>query len=144
MKIKPTIFGGLSKTEWGFLTNVSMEFNLQSLIDIADDIDLDSLVLLFSVAEIENVIKIMPSDKAPGPDGFNGLFIKKCWPIISADIFRLFQDFFLGTVNLAPINGSYIVLIPKIGSLATTSDYRPISLLNCCVKMITKLLAERL
>jgi hypothetical protein len=71
------------------------------LIDIADDIDLDSLVLPFSVAEIENVIKIMPFDKAPGLDGFNGLFIKKCWPIISADIFRLFQDFFLGTVNLA-------------------------------------------
>jgi hypothetical protein len=24
----------------------------------------------------------MPADHAPGPDGFNGMFMKKCWGII--------------------------------------------------------------
>lgn len=45
---------------------------------------------------------------------------------------------------MAPINGSYIVLVPKTSSPMIASDYMPISLLNYCVKMLTKLLAERL
>jgi retron-type reverse transcriptase len=54
------------------------------------------------------------------------------------------MDFFDNRVNLAPINGSFLVLVPKCSNPTTVNDFRPISLLNCCVKMITKLLAERL
>jgi hypothetical protein len=107
-------------------------------------VDLGCLIEPFTVTEIESVIKNMPSDKALGPDGFNDVFIKKCWQIIKEDIFRLFFDFFDNRVNLAPLNGSYIVLVPKVSNPLTANDFRPISLLNCCVKMLTKLLAERL
>jgi hypothetical protein len=31
----------------------------------------------FSTEEVENVIKEMPSDRAPGLDGFNRLYLKK-------------------------------------------------------------------
>jgi len=54
------------------------------------------------------------------------------------------MEFFENKVNLAAINSSYIVLVPKISSPITASDFRPISLLNCCVKLLTKLLTERL
>jgi hypothetical protein len=54
------------------------------------------------------------------------------------------MEFFENKVNLAAINSSYIVLVPKISSPITVSDFRPISLLNCCVKLLTKLLVERL
>jgi hypothetical protein len=37
--------------------------------------------------EIDTIVKRLPSDKAPGPDGFNGLFIKKCWNIIKNDFY---------------------------------------------------------
>jgi hypothetical protein len=47
----------------------------------------------FSRKEIDDVIKAMPSDRAPGPDGFNGLFLKKCWPIIKHDFYRLVEEF---------------------------------------------------
>lgn len=122
--------------------NVSMEFDRRVLIPSFSDVDLESLVSPFMRAEIDNIVKLMPADKAPGPDGFNGVFIKRCWPIIKEDVYRLFQ-FFDNKVNLSPINSSYIVLVPKISGPTTASDFRPISLLNCCVKMITKLLAER-
>jgi hypothetical protein len=29
------------------------------------------------IDEIDQIVKSMPPDKAPGPDGFNGLFLKK-------------------------------------------------------------------
>ena len=43
---------------------------------------LESLSYPFSKEEIDSVVKALPSDKSPGPDGFNTDFIKKCWPII--------------------------------------------------------------
>jgi hypothetical protein len=79
--------------------------------------------------EIDHLIKIMPADKAPGPDGFNGVFIKKCWLIIKEDIYRLFKDFYDSKVNLSPINNSFIVLVPKISNPITALDFRPISYL---------------
>lgn len=36
----------------------------------------------FSTDEIDMVIKNLPNSHAPGPDGFNGLFIKNCRNII--------------------------------------------------------------
>ena len=48
--------------------------------------DLADLELPFSEEEVWNTIKILPSDKAPGPDGFTGRFYKACWPIIKEDI----------------------------------------------------------
>ena len=105
---------------------------------------LQSLSLPFSHAEIDEAVSDLPSDKAPGPDGFNGLFIKVCWPIIKYDFYRLFEEFWSGSLNLQSINDAYITLIPKNNSPESPNDYRPISLLNSSFKLITKLLANRL
>jgi hypothetical protein len=64
--------------------------------------------------------------------------------VIRYDFYRLFQEFWEGKVNLQSINDSFITLIPKIASPETANDFRPISLLNICLKLITKLLANRL
>jgi hypothetical protein len=93
--------------------------------------------------EIDLVIKEMPSDKAPGPDGFNGMFLKKCWGIIKDDFHSLAREFYNGTLNLQNINGSYITLVPKNNSPEGVNDYRPISLTNVCLKFLTKLVANR-
>jgi hypothetical protein len=45
---------------------------------------------------------------------------------------------------LESLNYGYITLIPKTNSLESVNDYRPITLLNCCLKLITNLLADRL
>jgi len=48
-------------------------------------------------------------------------------------------------VCLKSINSSYITLIPKVDRARTISDqFMPISLLNSSVKLVTKLLANRL
>jgi len=98
----------------------------------------------FTKTEIDQVVKNLPSYKAPGPDGFNTDFLKKCWPIICEDFYRLFEDFHRGKVCLQSINGSYITLIPKKDDPEKVSDFRPISLLNNSMKIITKVLANRL
>ena len=119
-----------------------MKFNLANIIKKRND--LDQLTIPFSREEIDNVIKEMPADRAPGPNGFTGIILKTCWHIIKEDFYKLCDQFHAGTLNLESINEGYITLIPKISSPATVNDFRPITLLNCCLKVITKLLANRL
>jgi hypothetical protein len=51
------------------------------------------LIETFNKTEIDAVVKALPSDKAPGPDGFNTDFLKKYWPLICQDFYKLFDDF---------------------------------------------------
>jgi hypothetical protein len=74
---------------------------------------LDQLTVPFTKKEMDDIVKHMPPDKAPGLDGFNGLFLKKCWPIVEKEFYRLVEDFDAGTVRLENINGSYITIVPK-------------------------------
>jgi hypothetical protein len=106
--------------------------------------DLDGLSRPFSHEEIDSVVMHMPNDRSPGPDGSSGLFLKVCWPVIKYDFYRLWQEFWNRSVNLRSINDSFITLIPKTLSPEGPNDYRPISLLNICLKLITKILANRL
>jgi len=119
-----------------------MLYNLNELIQPSDD--LEHLSRPFSTLDIDKVIKQMLADKAPGPNGFNGLFLKRCWDIIKEDIYTLCFDFFNDTLDLESVNCSFITLVPKVHNPTSANDFRPISLLNCVLKIITKLLADRL
>lgn len=119
-----------------------MLFDLPQLLH--NTIDLSFLEAPFSHEEIEKVVAELPTNKSPGPDGFNSDFIKKCWHIIKKDFYELCDQFYHGKLNLMSINGSYITLIPKKDDALHVNDYRLISLLNCSIKLLTKLLANRL
>lgn len=68
-----------------------MRFNLSKLF--RSQVDFDSLTTPFTHAEIDDVVKEMPADRAPGPDGFNGAFLKAGWPIIRTDFYQLCEEF---------------------------------------------------
>ena len=56
-------------------------------------LDLSDLEVLFNEEEIGAVVMDLPNDKASGPDGFTGLFYKRDWDIIKADIMNAFYAF---------------------------------------------------
>ena len=64
----------------------------------------------FTEEEIDLVIKNLPSDKSPGPDGFNTDFIKKCWPIIKQDFYNLCHEFHSRNVCLQSLDIFYLLL----------------------------------
>jgi hypothetical protein len=133
------------KERMGTSENLSMKFNLNDLFgDSLDRQMLDKLESPFSDKEIEDTIAHLPNEKSPGPDVFNNEFIKACWPISGSDIKCLIQDFFEEKIGLESINDSLITLIPKTESPSSANDFRPISLLNSVLKIVTKLLANRL
>jgi hypothetical protein len=56
----------------------------------------------------------------------------------------LAADFHDESIQLKNINGSYITLVPKKQVYVHVNDFRPISLMNVCVKFLTKMAANRL
>jgi len=126
----------------GTTSSPTMLFDLASIITPVEG--LENIAATILPAEVDSVVKHMPNDKAPGPDGFNGLFLKKCWNIVKNDFYLLCTGFSLSLVNLESINKSFITLVPKKNSPETVNDFRPISLMNISLKVITKVLAERL
>jgi hypothetical protein len=54
------------------------------------------------------------------------------------------KDSYEGNISLESINSSYITLIPKVETPLLPGDFRPISLLNSVLKIVTKFLANRL
>ncbi|KAF7128180.1 hypothetical protein RHSIM_Rhsim11G0009900 [Rhododendron simsii] len=80
--------------------------------------------------------------KAPGPDGYPGLFFQKFWNEIRED--TCLAGFFQGGFLLKKLNHTNIVLIPKVLHPESLSQFRPISLCNFSVKIISKVLANHL
>lgn len=107
-------------------------------------LDLSEMEEMFTEEEVWKVIKEIPADRAPGPDGFIGVFYHKAWPIIKHDIMAALLKLFVGDDRgFGKLNKAHIVLIPKKADAMEVGDYRPISLPHSFSKLFSKMLANR-
>jgi hypothetical protein len=118
-----------------------MHFSLPQIVQAHDLSHRDEP---FAMEEIEAIVKDMPTDRAPGLDGFNGIFMKKCWETIKGGFIKIVNDFCEENIQLDYINTPHITLIPKKSDPLDMNDYRPISMASLPLKFITKLMANRL
>jgi hypothetical protein len=86
----------------------------------------------------------MEKNKAIGPDKIPIEFYQSCWEIVKDDILQLFADFHNDKLNISRINYGIITLLPKITEATKIQQYRPICLLNCLYKLVTKTLTLRI
>lgn len=94
--------------------------------------------------EVKHALFQMHPDKSPGPDGMTPAFFKKHWSIVGRDVFLMVENFFADGFIPDGLNISNVVLIPKTKSPSKMTELRPISLCNVLVKIITKVLANRM
>jgi hypothetical protein len=110
MKTKLLNYGMHSKAGLGSSDFSKIPYDLYDLIQPLQLLVMDHP---FSEEEIKIALADVPLDHAPGPDGFNDMFLKKCWPTIQNDFDRLLQQFWNGYLDIEAINDSFITHIPN-------------------------------
>lgn len=106
--------------------------------------EVEKLEVPFSIEEIRDAIWSCEEIKAPGPNGFNMCFFRRCWNRVKEDVFRMMSDFHRTGKLEKSINCSFIVLIPKTDNPNKIADFRPICLVSSLYKIVAKVLSQRL
>ncbi|GKV05111.1 hypothetical protein SLEP1_g17152 [Rubroshorea leprosula] len=104
--------------------------------------DRSMLTQPFTEEEVKAAVWNCDSTKAPAPDGFNFGFLKTEWEVIKEDVMEFLMDFNKNGRLVRGSNASFIVLIPKKENPQGIEEYRPISLIGCIYKILSKLLAN--
>lgn len=102
--------------------------------------------LLHSVSEEETKAAVfaMYPEKSPGMDGLNPCFFQAYWHIVKNDVTEFCRKFLEHGELPEQVNRTLVCLIPKIKQPKQVSDLRPISLCNVLMRILSKVLANRL
>ena len=74
----------------------------------------EALEAPFTVADVKDAVFSSGPTKAPGPDGFHGLFYQKMWDIVGPDVTKTCLDILNYGGSIVDLNVTQIVLIPKV------------------------------
>ena len=96
-------------------------------------------------SELLNALTSMDNDKSPGNDGITKEFYIKFWEVIKEPFFASIQQAFIVDELSTSQNQAIIKLIEKKDrDKRFIKNWRPISLLNVDMKLISKVLASQL
>nr|GEX08084.1 transposon TX1 putative 149 kDa protein [Tanacetum cinerariifolium] len=104
----------------------------------------NELERIVSRDEIRMAVWNCGNNKSPRPDGYNFEFFKKYWGFIGPDFCEAVEHFFVHGAFSKGCNSSFIALIPKVMDAKLVTDFRPISIIGCVYKVVTKIMASRL
>lgn len=94
--------------------------------------------------EVHKVMKSLGALKSPGADGLPGLFYRKHWQLIGADLLEVVNRFLQTGTFSSTLNQTHLCLVPKRTNPSNVAHYRPISLCNYAYKIILKFLVMRM
>jgi hypothetical protein len=130
------ILGSEVATTWGI--------NINHIYDGRERVDQGPLPAPITGVEARCAIRAMCTYNMPGPDGVGLGLYTTAWVAVKPVIMQFISAIHNEEVDLQHINRALIVLIPKSRAAVTQSAFCPVSLQNCLVEILTKLLTSRL
>jgi hypothetical protein len=104
----------------------------------------NSLDRPLTIEELDNSMRKSKLNSAPGIDGISNRFIRDCWDLFRVPLYKYALKCFEKGELTDNFRSAKIRLIPKKGDCSKIKNWRPISLLNCFYKIISRAIAERL
>ncbi|GMJ10719.1 hypothetical protein HRI_004741100 [Hibiscus trionum] len=104
----------------------------------------ESLSKEFTSEEIITAFRDIDPRKAPGIDGLPSGFFRQHWDTVGSDVISLCLNLLNGSADMASVNQTILVLIPKIKDPTTMRHLRPISLCTVIYKIVAKVLVNRM
>lgn len=102
------------------------------------------LVREFTKEEVQSAVWDCDSSKSLSFDGVNFLFMKEFWEDNKHDFMRIIVELHVKGRMVRGANSSFIVIIPKKKIAVKITNFRPMSLIECIYKVLSKVLANRL
>ncbi|XP_074282465.1 uncharacterized protein LOC141606986 [Silene latifolia] len=106
--------------------------------------DRDALGIRFTPKEVRTAVFQLGPLKSPGPDGIPAIFFHKCRHFIKHDVVGTVLAILNGNCSPEFLNKTFLVPIPKSSAPETVDNFRPISLCNVIMKVITRCITNRL
>lgn len=129
----------------GDRTQAIQDYLKQSGLPQLDMEDITQLEEQISSIEIQQAIKALKLGKSPGPDGYTSIYYKTFINILTEPLQKAFNSLTNARPILSDFLSAHITVFPKTDKDTTDcSSYRPISLLNIDLKLLDKILANRL
>jgi exonuclease III len=107
--------------------------------DERDDLERD-----LTLFEFDKAVETAKNNTAPGIDSISNRFIKVFWIYFRKPLFDCTNCCYNKGILTENFRSAKIRLIPKKGDLTVLKNWRPISLLNCFYKIISRVIAIRL
>jgi exonuclease III len=114
---------------------------LESKLNENEKIDLDTDL---TVEEFDKAVEQIKLNSSPGIDGISNKFIKTFWHLFRTPILNYAKHCLEAGTLTDSFKIAKIRLIPKKGNPKKISNWRPISLLNCFYKLISRVITNRL
>jgi hypothetical protein len=109
-------------------------------VDEEGNIDLFEEV---GMKELKETLHNFQKDKSPGLDGLIMEFYLGFFELLGLKLLQAIGESRRNGRLYAPINATFIALIPKSDERQSFDDFRPISLCNCVYKILAKVIARR-
>ncbi|KAE8797566.1 hypothetical protein D1007_27219 [Hordeum vulgare] len=106
--------------------------------DQVSDAENAELTLPFSSEEVRQAIASTKACSAPGPDGLPVIFFQRFWETMRPVIMHMFQEFYIGTLDMGRINFGVVALIPKVVGASDIRQFRPITVINVLARIFAK------
>jgi exonuclease III len=97
-----------------------------------------------TLLELDNALKTAKLTSAGGLDGINNRALVKFWSLLRIPLHNYAKNIIATGKLTKSFNNAGIRLIPKKGDLSQLKNWRPISLLNCVYKIISRAVNNRL